>query len=528
MDGNHERAAQLRFGVLGPLVAWRSDRPLALGSPQQQAVLAVLLVRRGQFVSADALVDALWPDDAPANAVQTVRTYISRLRKLLAGGPIAPLVSASYGYQLPAAAAEVDIERFEELATAARAALADGAAVEAESLLTAALGLVRGRPFEGLEDLPAVRSERERLIELQLLLDEDLVEVRLEQGRHRELVPELRARVAEIPERERPWAQLMLALYRSGRQAEALATYREARGILSAEFGLEAGEELRRLERLILLQERTLDHDEAGRMHGMPRPATSLIGRDDLLAQLRELMGRERLVSLVGPAGVGKTRLAIEVATQLRPSFPDGIWWVDLAAVDAQTVTAAFARALSLREEAGGVRADDMVIARLRGARMLLIVDNCEHVVGAVAPLLSRVVAETTSPRLLTTSREPLRVGGEAIQPVPPLRTPAETTPAVDRLLDYEAAQLFLARSGGSLDQDRLGDVDAAAVARIVVRLDGLPLAIELAAGRLRSLPLPELDRTWSGGWRFSAAANARLRHATGRWRPRSSGATRS
>ena len=354
---------------------------------------------------------------------------------------------------------------------------------------------MRGRPLEGLEDLAAVRSERERLIELQLLLEEDLVEARLEQGRHRELVPELRARVAETPERERSWAQLMLALYRSDRQAEALATYREARAMLVDAFGLDAGEELRRLERLILLQERTLDHDAVGRMHGVPRPATSLIGRERDLANLRELVQRHRLVSLVGPAGVGKTRLAIEVAARLRSRFPDGIWWIDLAALEGDGVLGAFARVLSLREDAGSVRADDGVIARLRGTRMLLIVDNCEHVAGAVAALLSRVMADTASVRVLATSRESLRVGGEAVHSVSPLQAPVASVIGADALRGYEAAQLFLARSGDALDGDRLGDAEASIVGRIVGRLDGLPLAIELAAGRLRSLPLTELDR---------------------------------
>jgi predicted ATPase/DNA-binding SARP family transcriptional activator len=494
MDRDLERPG-LRFGLLGPLAAWRDGRPLALGSPQQQAVLALLIVRRGAFVSADALVDALWAEEAPTNALQTVRTYVSRLRKVLADADDSPLTSGPRGYRLAADAAEVDVEQFETLSRASRSALSEGDAAGAEALLTEALALPRGRPLEGLEDLEAVRSERERLSELRLLLDEDLIEARLDQGQHRELVSQLRARVGEFPERERTWAQLMLALYRSGRQVEALATYREARRVLVDEFGLEAGEELRRLERMILLQERTLDHAEVGRLHGVPRPVTSVIGRDEILVDVCGLVDRERLVTLVGPAGVGKTRLAIEVATQLRPEFPDGIWWIDLAAVGAETVSGALARTLALREDAGAVRADDMVIARLRGARMLVIFDNCEHVVGAIAPLLSRVVAETTSPAVLATSREPLRVGGETVLPVPPLRTPAETPLAVDRLLEYEAAQLFLARSAGSLDRDRLGDADASSVARIVTRLDGLPLAIELAAGRMRSLPLTELDQ---------------------------------
>jgi len=486
---------RLRFGLLGPLAAWRDGRPLALGAPQQRAVLAVLLVRRGRAVSADALVDALWPDAPPANAVQAVRTYVSRLRKLLAQDGASPLVTGPAGYRLPGDAGEVDVDELEDDVAAAREAMGEGDPARAEALLLSALSLVRGRPLDGVADLEAVRIERERLVELQLLIEEDLVESRLEQGRHRELVPGLRARVAAVPERERSWAQLMLALYRSGRQAEALAAYREARAILADAYGLEAGGELRRLERMILLQERTLDHDAVGRLHGLPRPATSLVGRAGELAELREHLHRHRLVTLVGPAGVGKTRLAIEAATRLRRQFADGIWWVDLATADPGNVEAAFVRTLSLREPASDARAGDLVIARLRGTRSLLIVDNCEHVAAAVAPLLGRVVAETASARVLATSREPLRIGGEIVQPVPPLRTPDAVTLQPGRLGTYEAAQLFIARSESTLDRDRLTDEDAAAIARIVARLDGLPLAIELAAGRLRSLPLPELDR---------------------------------
>ena len=495
MDRDPARGAELRFGLLGPLGAWRGDRPLALGSPQQQAVLAVLLVRRGEFVSVDALVDALWPAEAPANAVQTVRTYVSRLRKVLADGAVSPLESGPAGYRLPTHVGATDVETFEARAVMARSALAEGRAAEAEESLVSALGLVRGRPLDGLEDLDAVRFERERFAELLLLLEDDLLQARLDLGRHRELISELRGRVTKNPERERSWVQLMLALYRSGRQVDALAAYREARAILLDEFGLEPGEDLRRLERMILLQERTLDHDEVGRLHGVPRPATSLIGRGDELADLCELVGSERLVSLVGPTGVGKTRLAIEAAARLRPWFPEGIWWIDLAAVDTEGVPGAFAHALAVREEAGAVQAEELLVARLRGVRVLLIVDNCEHVAQTVAPLLGRIVAATSGVHLLTTSQVPLRLGGEAVWPLTPLPAPAEMTIKADRLMDYEAAQLFLARSGGSLNRDQLDDAAASAVARIVVRLDGLPLAIELAAGRLRSLPLVELDR---------------------------------
>ncbi len=495
MDRSLGLRTGLRFGLLGPLAAWRDGHPIELGSPQQRAVLGLLLVRRDEFVSADAIVDALWPADAPANALPAVRTYLSRLRKLLATAGSSPIESGPVGYRLPAHVGETDVERFDALVKRAHSALSSGQAVEAEDLLTSGLVLVRGRPLDGLEDLEAVRFERERLVELKLLAEDDLVQARLDQGMHRELVSELRGRVTEIPERERSWAQLMLALYRSGRQVEALAAYREARDVLANEFGLEPGEALQRLERMILLQERTLDHDEVGRLHGVPREATNLIGRNGDLVDLCQLVGRERLVSLVGPAGVGKTRLAIEAAARLRHQFPEGIWWIDLASVDADGVPGVFTRVLALREAVGGLPADDLLIARLRGARMLLIVDNCEHLLPAVTPLLGRVLAETAGAHLLATSREPLHMGGEVVHAVSPLRTPSETMLDADRLLDCEAAQLFVARGGGSLDHDQLTDVDASAIARIVARLDGLPLAIELAAGRLRSLPLTELDR---------------------------------
>jgi predicted ATPase/DNA-binding SARP family transcriptional activator len=458
-------------------------------------VLAVLLVQRGKFVSTDALVEALWPWQAPPNAVQTVRTYLSRLRKLLATEDRSLVERGPAGYRLSIEAGATDVVELERLASAGRLALSDGNPKEAEALLASALEQVRGSPLEGLEDLQSVRFERERLAELLLLVRDDLVQARMELGQHRELVAELRGRVTEHPDRERSWAQLMLALYRSGRQVEALAAYREARTVLADEYGLDAGAELRRLERLILLQERTLEYDEVGRMHGVPRTATTLIGRDDELTALCERIGRERLVTLVGPAGVGKTRLAVEAATRLRREFPDGIWWIDLAPVDATGVFGAFARALALREVAGGVQAGDLLIARLRGARTLLIINNCEHVAAVVAPLLASVIADTAGTHLLATSQQALRIGGEFVQQVPPLQTPPETTLPGDRLMDYEAAQLFVAASNGWLDPERLGSGDATAVAGIVTRLDGLPLAIELAAGRLRSLPLAELDR---------------------------------
>jgi predicted ATPase/DNA-binding SARP family transcriptional activator len=490
------KGAGLRFGLLGPLAAWRAGGAVELGSPQQRLVLALLLLRRNELVSADVLVDGLWGDVVPPNGLQAVRTYVSRLRKLLSAGGGSPLAGEPGGYRLRVGAGELDVERFEALAARGRAALTRGRPAEGQALLESALALLRGRPLEGLEDLEAARFEQERLQELRLLVEEDAVEARLARGFHQELVPELRARVAEMPERERSWAQLMLALYRSGRQTEALAAYREARSALGDRLGLEPGRELRRLERLILLQEEALDHDAVGRLHGVPRRQTSLHGREKAINDLCAVLRRSRLVSLVGPAGVGKTRLAVEAALRLRPTFPDGIWWVDLSAADATAVPAAFARALALRDSAGGLRVEDLVVARLRGAQMLVIVDNCEHVVETAAALLGRALAETAAARLLATSREPLRIAGEVVQAVRPLPTPTETSLDRAELLAYDAVQLFLARSDGAFNPERLDEADAAAIVDVLERLDGLPLALELAAARLRSLSASELARS--------------------------------
>jgi predicted ATPase/DNA-binding SARP family transcriptional activator len=458
----------LSAGLLGPPALWRDGEPLGLGTPQQQRVLTALLLRRNEVVGIDAVVEALWPEAPPPNAVQTVRTYLSRLRAELGDA----LATERGGHVLRLADGALDVDLFEALAAVGRAALDNGSPAEAETRLREALALVRGRPLAGMEYDDFCRHETARLEELEQLVREDLVEARLALGKHRELVAELRAAVGQQPLRERLWGQLMLALYRSDRQAEALEAFRQARELLAERLGLEPSRELRKLERLILLQQRTLDHDAVGRAHGVPSYATSLVDRERELGAILDGLAGSRLLTLVGPAGAGKTRLAAEAAGRLRSAFPDGVWWIGLATADAESVGPAFARALGLPEPPGR-SAEELVVARLRGTRVLLVVDNCEHVAAATATLAELVLAGTAAVRILVTSREPLRADGEAVLTVPPLGTSA-------------AKQLFVERGGG-------GPHDEAAVARIVERLDRLPLAIELAAGRLRSLPLPDL-----------------------------------
>jgi predicted ATPase/DNA-binding SARP family transcriptional activator len=488
----------LFYGLLGPVAVWRDARPLPLGTPQQRRLLAVLILHRNTPVSIDRIVDALWHEDVPAHALQTVRTYVSRLRKILWGDP-SPLLTEGGGYRLAIEGAQVDIDRFEALAQNGREALDAGDAALATSRLEDALALVRGSPLAGLEYDDFARYEIERLEELRLLVFEDLVEARLLQGRHEELVPELRAAVDQHPLRERLWAQLMLALYRSGRQSDALEAYREARGILGEELGLEPGRALRDLERLILLQDRTLEHGAVGRLHGVPRYVTSFVGREAELATVQALIGRERLVTIVGPAGSGKTRLAAETSLLVREAFAEGVWWVDLGSAASRSAEVAIADALAVRLDSPRSPVA-MIVSRLRGAHVLLVLDNCEHVAADVASLLAQVVSECEPATILATSREPIRVAGERVHRLPPLSVPPDGLVGADRVLEYEASRLLAARASAAAASVTIDESTARAIAEIVTRLDGLPLAIELASGKLGSVSLPELARALKHG----------------------------
>jgi predicted ATPase/DNA-binding SARP family transcriptional activator len=451
----------IRFGLLGPVTAWRDGREVELGSPQQRMLFALLLLHRNEAVSTDRMIDVLWPAAPPANALQVVRTYVSRLRAL----GTTELITHRQGYEVRAGPGEVDADRFESLVAAGRDELEGGDAIAAEALLVEALALVRGPPLPELPDDHAARAERGRLAELEAGAEEELVEARLAQGRHHELVPALRA---ADPLRERSWGQLMVALYRSGRQADALAAYRDAHRAL-AEVGLEPGPQLRAVERMVLLQDAALEFPTAVE-HRLPRYRTSFVGRDAVLASVEgDIRGRP-LVTIVGPAGVGKTRLAVEVAARAgrRPR------WVDLAATGAGRVGAAVASALAIPQVPGRAPAD-LVAARLGEAPSLLLLDNCEHVADEAARLAERLLERDARVRILATSREPLRVAGEKLHRLEGLASP-------------HAVRLFLDRAGA-------GVAGTDAVSELVERLDGLPLAIELAAGKLPWVSAAELAR---------------------------------
>jgi len=344
----------IRYGLLGPAPAWRDGQQVELRSPQQRVLFALLLPHRNETVSTDRMADVLWPWSLPPNAVAVLRTYVARLRA--AALPPGALLTHPGGYKLRAAPGEVDADRLETLIGSARAELERGGGAAAEAALTKALSLVRGIALPELPDDDGAAAERARLAELSALAREELTEARLAQGDHRELVPALRAATAVTPLRERVWGQLMVALSRSGRQTEALDTYLSAHRAL-AELGLEPGPELRALERRILLQDAVLD-SPAGRVRRVPRYGSSLVGRE---AELNAVEGEVRagpLVTLVGAAGVRKTRLAAEVADRCGRWLGPRVWWVDLGAVGPGRVVAATARALAVPQVPGRAPVD--------------------------------------------------------------------------------------------------------------------------------------------------------------------------
>lgn len=485
----------MEFDILGPLRVTSKQIALELGAPAQRGLLAVLLTSPDVAFSDDRLIDELWGERPPASAHHLLQVYVSRLRALLSEGSNGPrLVREGTGYVLCIEPMELDAERF--LAGVARARELQGSDPEtAEDILADAMRLWRGTPFADLPDPPpAVRDQTDYLERQHLEALELWVDVRLRLGRHHELIPELCALVAHHPYDEALHSQLMLALYRCGRQAEALQTARTLELRLREDLGVDASREVRELYTHILIQAPHLLLEAPEPPSNLPSRLTSFVGRTIEVREVVELLEASRLVTLTGPGGIGKTRLAIEVTQQLRSRFPGGVWWIDLAPVtDPDTVLDEVAHVLGLAT-APQTEDAETVARAIKRSKALLLVDNCEHVAAAVRNLLSDILEATTDPRVLTTSRTPLRVEGERLWTVPPLTVPSKDTPA-PALAESEAVRLFLER-GQAVDPSFVLDAgNAAAVTEVCRRLDGVALAIEMAAARLSVLTPQEISR---------------------------------
>ncbi|MCC5576328.1 winged helix-turn-helix domain-containing protein [Microtetraspora sp. AC03309] len=467
----------MRFGVLGPVAVW-TDAGEAVTIPglKVRALLADLLAHEGRVVAADRLVDDLWGDDPPGNPAAALHVRVSQLRRALEEaepGGRALVVSRAPGYALEFGQDAVDAARFARL-------VGEGRPAEA-------LGLWRGAAFADFADFVFLRPVIARLEEARLAAVEELAEVRLVAGEPVD-VAEF---VAEHPLRERLRAVHMKALYRAGRQSEALAAYGELRERLADELGLDPSPELAELYARILRQDPALSGRAERPVTNLPAAVGELIGRGGAVDEVRALLEAGRLVTLTGPGGVGKTSLALEVARQSAGGHPDGVWLVELAPYDRHTPSLAEAVlvALDIREESAG--AQERLVEALRDLRPLLVLDNCEHVVDQAAKLAEVLLRSAPGLRILATSREPLNVSGEVLWSVPALELPQGSEPLT--VAKADAVRLFMARATAAARGFTLDAGNAAAVAQLCRRLDGIPLALELAATRVRALGIQEL-----------------------------------
>ena len=408
----------LEIRLLGPFEVLAGGRPANVSGSKRQSLLALLALRRGRVVGVDSLIDALWEDDLPSAPRNAVQHHVARLRAALGQETI---VASPDGYALTDVT--VDALRFEDSLGEARGALRAGDAGPAAESVALALELWRGPALHGLTDTAWFSAEARRLESLRVDALEEQFEAALALGDHREIVAALRAALEENPFRERLWGQLMLALYRCGRQPDALEAYGEARRVLSEQMALEPGPELRRL------QEAILTHDPAiapapvapRRRGNLPAPSTSFVGREQELAQVVELLREHRLVTLTGPPGVGKSRLALEVARALEGESRAGAWRVDLArAGGPEDVVRLVAAAVDAR----GADPLARTVARLRDGDAILLLDACEPVVQEAARVAAAVLAECPGVRVVATSREVLHLPGEVRVTVEPLALP--------------------------------------------------------------------------------------------------------
>jgi predicted ATPase/DNA-binding SARP family transcriptional activator len=506
----------MEFRILGPLEVWESDRRLPLGGAKQRALLAILAIEANRVVPADRLIELLWGEEPPETAGNTLQVGISQIRKLLEpsharGTSYQVLLREAPGYMLRIAPEQLDIHRFERLREQAREARLRGRPDSAASFLRDALGLWRGSPLTDLKAEPFAIAEATRLTELRMQALEERIDADLALGRHADLVGELEALVAESPLRERFQGQLMLALYRSGRQAEASDVFHKTRAALVDELGMEPGPDLQKLFTAILKQDPNLDLVAEAvtlyrpRTDNLPLQLTSFVGRILEKTEAKRLLSQSRLVTITGVGGVGKTRLAIEVAHELVPDVKDGVWLTELAPVaDGSLVARMVASSLGLREQPER-RIEDVMIAFLEGRYVLLLIDNCEHLVQAVAELVETLLRGCANVRVLATSREALRVEGETAWALPPLALPTPDAGAKPEVTaQSEAVRLFHERAASTSfvpSQENLPSV-----VEICRQLDGLPLGIELAAVTLRSLPVQQVAASLDDRFKTLAA----------------------
>lgn len=483
----------MEVAILGPVQVVSGGRVIVPGASKERAVLASLALHHGAAVSNDELVAAVWGERPPATATKTLRAHISRLRDAIGDDAIA---TDRFGYRLAVDADSVDAARLERLVADGMTAGERGDAETARRWLAEAESLWRGEPLADLGDGPIRWGQAARLRELWGRARDHRVDADLALGRHEAVIGDLEQMVADDPLREGAWGRLMLALYRSGRQVEALRAYRRLRELLAQDVGVEPSPKLQRLEWQILRQDPNLEVEVPLRTIELPEALSSFIGRDHDLVAVADELQRHRVVTLHGPAGVGKSRLALESSRGVADRFPDGVFWVDVTlAHDRAGVVAAVSEVLGV--PSSSTPSLDALIDHVRRRDLLLVLDNCEHVRSAVVAVLRSLLQRAPEVRVLTTSRVVLGSAGELTYSVEPLSVPPVDADAAGALA-AESVQLFQerrARQGVESADDR----DVLQVASIVRKLEGLPLAVELAAARTRHLTPAEILDLFEG-----------------------------
>lgn len=448
--------------VLGQTEVIDGGHPVDIGGPRARRLLAALLAVEGGTVSDGELAEAVWADRQPANPLASLQVYVSRLRFRLRAVGVQVTRCAGVGYRISVPAGSTDADRFSAGVAEGRALLTAGRARAALRALDTALDQWRGEPYADLPAFAPALAARARLTQTRRIAVEERLAARLAGGDPAGAIAELAAAVRAEPYRQRRWELLIQAYHGSGGHTEALAALHRVRALLADDLGVDPGPELLRLEQRVLSRQRD-----------SVRPA-GFLGRRKELAALADLVAARRLVTLTGPAGAGKTRLAVEYAATR--GDPDGPWLVRLADVtDPQVLPATVAAALGLSQVDGDPLAGLVVALEARAG--LLVLDNCEHLAAAVGEFVLTLLAEVTSLTVLVTGRAPLNVPGEQVLPVGPL--PAGT--ALDLLMD----RISVIHPGLRPDADDLDDAR-----RVAAALEGIPLALELAAAQTHAVPL--------------------------------------
>ncbi|HEY3633228.1 MAG TPA: BTAD domain-containing putative transcriptional regulator, partial [Jatrophihabitantaceae bacterium] len=492
----------MQIAILGPLEVRDGDAggSIEVAGSRLRSLLIRLALDAGRPVSAAALVDAVWGDQPPAEAANALQSLVSRLRRTLGGA--ATVGQSPTGYRLAIEPEDVDAARFEQLARDGATALRMGKQSKAADTLRQALALWRGPALADVDGAAFAVATINRLEDVRLSAAQDRIEADLALGHAADVIAELDTLAEQHPLDERLAGLQLSALAATGRSADALAGYERIRARLADELGIDPSAELQAVHLAVLRGEtaQPTTPQRAPRTN-LRAQLTSFVGRDEEVARIGKLLGESRLVTLAGPGGAGKTRLAIEAGSTLVEGIPDGIWFVELASVtDAVDVPQTVLGSLGLREslvidqpaKLSARDATGRLLEALLDKRSVLVFDNCEHLIDAAAQLADQLLAACPELRIITTSREPLGIFGESLIVVPPLGQPALDA-APDEAYAYPSVRLFADRAAAVRADFVVDTATVASVIEIVRRLDGQPLAIELAAARIRSLPVEEI-----------------------------------